>query len=416
MSRRLPIPGPRRTALAVGLALALAGPAGAVLIEQGDGTGNVGPPFPVPELAHVGSKNGVLTLIYLGNGWVMTAAHANSGDLLLDGVVYPRVNGSKVQIVHDPAGPTYADVILFRVAGNPELPDLPLLEIAESTPDPGTLAWGIGNGVARGPATRWNPPGPGSFDGYEWGAGTAIRWGRNEVTTSWPDVEALGQTTDTFLLEFDPPGSAPALADEFIGALGDSGGAVFVSDGAGGHELAGVFILTTNYEDQPPSTALYGNASIAVDLARYRDQIIPVVRPECADEVDNDGDGDVDWPDDASCASPEADSEDDLDGDGVPDEDDNCLELPNADQCDADLDGYGNRCDADFSQDGAVGNPDYVSLAGALYTSGPPGTLVHDLDCDGAVGNPDFNAFRSAFGGVPGPSGLACAGTAPCPP
>ena len=45
----------------------------------------------------------------------------------------------------------------------------------------------------------------------------------------------------------------------------------------------------------------------------------------------------------------------DSDGDGVDDAADNCIEDPNASQVDADGDGCGNACDADFSQDGTVG-------------------------------------------------------------
>ena len=42
----------------------------------------------------------------------------------------------------------------------------------------------------------------------------------------------------------------------------------------------------------------------------------------------------------------------DLDGDAIPDAYDNCSALPSLVQCDADRDGYGNPCDADFDQNG----------------------------------------------------------------
>ena len=38
-----------------------------------------------------------------------------------------------------------------------------------------------------------------------------------------------------------------------------------------------------------------------------------------------------------------------------------------------------------------------------------------DSDGDNAVGSLDFNFFRGEFGLSPGPSGLGCAGTIPCP-
>ena len=43
--------------------------------------------------------------------------------------------------------------------------------------------------------------------------------------------------------------------------------------------------------------------TFAADLAVYRDEIIGLTRPECADEVDNDGDALVDYPADPDCTS-----------------------------------------------------------------------------------------------------------------
>ena len=75
------------------------------------------------------------------------------------------------------------------------------------------------------------------------------------------------------------------------------------------------------YDEQPYYYVLEGNVTYAVDLASYRDQIIATVRPECSDEVENDGDGLVDFPNDPGCKSAEdlseaADCNDGLDNDG----------------------------------------------------------------------------------------------------
>lgn len=56
----------------------------------------------------------------------------------------------------------------------------------------------------------------------------------------------------------------------------------------------------------------------------------------------------------------------DTDGDGIPDIADNCLNVPNLDQCDADGDGIGNRCDCDFNQDNFCGGPDFTAFIGCF--------------------------------------------------
>ena len=104
----------------------------------------------------------------------------------------------------------------------------------------------------------------------------------------------------------------------------------------------------------------------------------------------------------------------DGDSDGIPDEWDNCSAESNTDQCDTNTDGYGNLCDGDVNDDGAVGAPDFNIFRAEFGSSVPPGLAEADFNCDNAIGAPDFNIFRQAFGGFAGPSGLGCAGTAPC--
>jgi len=108
----------------------------------------------------------------------------------------------------------------------------------------------------------------------------------------------------------------------------------------------------------------------------------------------------------------------DIDSDTVPDVSDNCLTDPNGaagdNQCDTDQDGYGNTCDADVTNDGLVGNPDYLPITNNF---GQP-TAVYpgaDITCDGFIGNPDYLPITNGFGTTVGPSGLSCAGTIPCP-
>jgi hypothetical protein len=104
----------------------------------------------------------------------------------------------------------------------------------------------------------------------------------------------------------------------------------------------------------------------------------------------------------------------DLDSDGVSDADDNCLDLANASQCDSDLDGFGNLCDADYDNDGTTGIPDFNTFRANMGLAVPPGDPDTDHNCDGTVGVPDFNVMRTLFGGSSGPSGLECRGSTPC--
>lgn len=105
----------------------------------------------------------------------------------------------------------------------------------------------------------------------------------------------------------------------------------------------------------------------------------------------------------------------DADGDGVLDPMDNCLLVPNADQRDTNLDGYGNVCDVDYDNDGIVQGPDFGILSASFAKTVPPGNPDVDVEGDDVVGMTDWFLLANSFGSPPGPSGLACAGTPPCP-
>lgn len=109
----------------------------------------------------------------------------------------------------------------------------------------------------------------------------------------------------------------------------------------------------------------------------------------------------------------------DLDGDGVCDSFDTCLLIANPAQIDTDVDGCGNRCDGDFTQDGIVGGPDFSVFVSAFFASsaGSPGFNPDaDANGDGLVGGPDFSSFVSQMAaGTPGPSLRADRDVLSCP-
>jgi hypothetical protein len=93
----------------------------------------------------------------------------------------------------------------------------------------------------------------------------------------------------------------------------------------------------------------------------------------------------------------------DTDSDGIADSSDNCTLAPNAEQIDADADGFGNACDADFNNDCVVNFSDLGYLRTVFFTT----DALADLNGDGVVNFSDLGILRLAFFSPPGPSALA---------
>lgn len=93
----------------------------------------------------------------------------------------------------------------------------------------------------------------------------------------------------------------------------------------------------------------------------------------------------------------------DGDGDGVCSATDNCTQVANANQRDADGDGIGSLCDADFNQDGVVNFADLARMRTAFFGNDP----AVDLNGDGVVNFADLAILRIGMFKPPGPAAAA---------
>ena len=363
-------------------ALGLAPLAGAVLIDSVDGLGNTSAPPDDPGWDYVGVRGGA-TVVYLGLGWVVSANHVQLGDVVLDGVTWPAVPGSKVRLQPTGGEVKDPDIAVFRLDPHPDLPLLPIRAAAPLIGEPAVL---IGNGKNRGPATSWDP-GTGPISGYEWGVGKTLRWGTNEISNLFPALKVGNSITDSFATQFRS-GIGP---DEAVAANGDSGGGVFLPD-AGGWALGGLMFAVGTYESQPASTSLYGNLTLISDLSAYRDQILDLTRTECSNELDDDGDLFIDYPDDPGCSGIEDDSEEIDCDDGFDNDGDGLADFPDDPGCADALDGSERDsalvCDdgVDNDGDGAADHPADPGCRGAgWHTESPACDDGDDNDEDGWI-------------------------------
>jgi hypothetical protein len=240
------------------IALALSRAAGLVIEREADAL-NLEAPADDPGWVNVGNCN-AWTAVYLGRGWVLTAAHVGVSNIELEGTMYAADFGSRER-VFNPDG-TAADLLLFRI--DPE-PNLPALEIAAESPPIGTPIVMIGSGLGRGDKTA----GRGRV-GFYWQAPSIKRWGTSLVHEYLHD-QSVG-FTDAFATRF----SIAKTAHEAHAAHGDSGGAAFAHLG-GRWQLVGIIMAVDGHPGQPARSAAYGNRTIIADLSRYKQSIRGII-------------------------------------------------------------------------------------------------------------------------------------------
>ena len=226
--------------------------------------------------------------VYLGNGWVLTARHVGTQAIILTGGKTYKWDGVNAYSFPN------AELRLFKLA---EMPDLPTLKISSKTQDKGQFLVMIGTGGdSQDHLTYWRVDQ--SANPWVWtevperrlgnAAGVIAApediksWGTNRVSAVLPNP-SLGELIVTDFSE-NPVERTPFEAQAITH---DSGGAVFAQTADGGWELTGIMVTVAQlFPGQPEvvqkgnrqviQSGVFGNVTLSVNLAPYRDKILEV--------------------------------------------------------------------------------------------------------------------------------------------
>ena len=270
------------------LSLILSGTSTRALVLAGGGQGNTNAPTDDPGWANVGHElatntSAVSTVVYLGNGWFITADHVwnldNPTGVLVDASTYTVDSSSWVQLTNSlsPYAGTNADLAMFRVTTT--VTGLPILSLRSTSLRDNSPVTMIGYGYGgQTNMTYWDSSwnvttsASGVYSGFYWGASAGIeQWGTNlAAPSSWvDDGYGISRTFDT---TFNANGGANAAqAAEY-----DSGGAVFYKNGST-WQLTGIMIDINGYSDQPGNAAVFGDQTYSVDLSSYNSEIVSLM-------------------------------------------------------------------------------------------------------------------------------------------
>jgi len=274
------------------VAVMVCSPALGVVIAGGDGSGNTTgyalDGNPVPGWDYIGTY-GAGAAVYLGDGWVLTAAHLlTHNTVTFAGVTYTVDSGPRYQL-DNPDDAWFGDLgktdlVMFRLAstsGSPDWPALAPLNIASSPVQTDTDVVMIGNGYNRqaspvGYDSDWTAVSVDSeecmYSGFRYAGTKSLRWGTN-VVSAGPFLSLAIKPGELSSFGFLTTFRDGASDSEAQAADGDSGGGVFGLDGT----LLGIMVGKGQLAGQPGNNlALYGNQTYTIDLSYYRSQILAI--------------------------------------------------------------------------------------------------------------------------------------------
>jgi len=178
---------------------------------------------------------------YLGNGWVLTAAHVGAGTFDLSGTLYTPVPGSGqfVTPLSPPVTGTTEDLYLFQIEAPPVLPSLTLslnLPVAFSATQAGSSVAMLG-----------------------FGGGAGLTWGLDTVTEINEQIDLRPNypyVSNDFLTDNGVTTHGSSSINNMSTLVGgDSGGADFTFNAATQKwELTGINEVTGNYTNDPSKT------------------------------------------------------------------------------------------------------------------------------------------------------------------
>ena len=211
---------------------------------------------------------GLGTGTYIGDGWVITAAHVGCFPFVTSAGTVWKPDYATYKVLHL-AGGTYEDIAIFRLAGRPDLPAIPLARTAFAAAEPAII---IGNGYTqeqKSEALMLNGRAIGTL-GFYTRPVRAKFWGMAYSVDSNSQVIASrkGARTRVFATRFERKPHAAQATD------GDSGSPAFIyNPDAGRWELAGCITSVSHASRYVP----YGSKSFIAPLPTAGDDAeVPV--------------------------------------------------------------------------------------------------------------------------------------------